>query len=380
MLGTLNSADMSGSLRAPKPINIPLLHGKKSGNSFSSPSRVSMDKDVFNFHPRIHLPWKLCEPPQVASEPPRQLPFSLVLPEPTIPTMKKAVMPPIKMPNSTTRNHKNSSHLVMVADFASHKTKGLQFEMKQLTFNNLGFDPKNLREMGAIFKNILVKRRRVQHQQQYMTQPPTSARGHHKESKIIRVGRDGKRARAERRSSSVPILESKTHLVAVESISLGDIPEELLYHITECLTNKDKFNMCIASSRIIPQMWGVTLVAYSRSLALVQEECESMGILTEIASTSQIQAQEEWWSCTQEGRMMLEDVRRYDANPARYETDVMELRDIEQKLLAKFQATVGVLKDVMAKWGDVCKHRDDISKMCQVFHVVVSSVFSLSVT
>jgi len=158
---------------------------------------------------------------------------------------------------------------------------------------------------------------------------------------------------------------------------LGDLPEELLAITASYLTHQEKFKLCLASSRVVPQMWGVVLVDYSAALKKIQDRCEAQGILTEIASESQILAQEQWWECTQARKMMEEDVRRYDENPPRYETEMEEVVNLERERLNKFQATVGVLAEVMRIWSECCAERDEIAKMCQCFHNCVSTVFRL---
>merc|ERR1712096_424642 len=96
-----------------------------------------------------------------------------------------------------------------------------------------------------------------------------------------------------------------------KSLWLGDLPEELLSITCKFLTHVEKFNLCLACNRVVPQMWGVVLVDYSQVLKHTQYRCEGQGILTEIASESQILAQEQWWECTQGRKMLEEDVRRY---------------------------------------------------------------------
>jgi hypothetical protein len=158
---------------------------------------------------------------------------------------------------------------------------------------------------------------------------------------------------------------------------LGDLPEELFALTASYLTHEEKFKLCLASSRVIPQMWGVVLVDYSAALKKIQDRCEAQGILTEIASESQILAQEQWWESTQARKMMEEDVRRYDDNSARFETDMEECIELERVRLNKFQATVGVLAEVMRIWSQCCAERDEIATMCQRFHNCVSTVFRL---
>lgn len=160
-------------------------------------------------------------------------------------------------------------------------------------------------------------------------------------------------------------------------IWLGDLPEEMFTHIVSYLTLDEQFELCIGGSRCIPQFWGVTLVAYSNRLKEVQGQCESQGILTEIASESQVQAQELWWQTQQGKRMLLEDERRYRSNPVRFEMDVTDLVQQEKHALNRFQATVGVLADVMAMWSRVCTERDQMAKRTQRFHLCISKVFGL---
>merc|ERR1712196_216037 len=124
-------------------------------------------------------------------------------------------------------------------------------------------------------------------------------------------------------------------------------------------------------------MWGVVLISYSKSLKRIQERCEAQGILTEIASDAQIEAQEAWWQSTQQRQMMLQDDQRHRENPARFETDLDEILEMEQDKLNRFQATVGVLADVMQMWSRCCVRRDKIAQMCQSFHSCVGVVFGL---
>jgi len=153
--------------------------------------------------------------------------------------------------------------------------------------------------------------------------------------------------------------------------------EDIFGIVIEYLTDKEKFNLCISGSRIVPHMWGVVLISYSKSLKRIQERCEAQGILTEIASDAQIEAQEQWWQSTQMRQMMLEDGQRYAENHARFETDLDDILEVEQDKLNRFQATVGVLADVMQMWSRCCARRDKIAQMCQSFHSCVGVVFGL---
>lgn len=60
------------------------------------------------------------------------------------------------------------------------------------------------------------------------------------------------------------------HLLSLKEVGLSDMPEELLLTIVEYLGHGEQFNLCVASCRSIPQMWGVVLVAYSWSLKWIQ--------------------------------------------------------------------------------------------------------------
>lgn len=161
---------------------------------------------------------------------------------------------------------------------------------------------------------------------------------------------------------------------------LKDIPEELLLVIAQFLGHGEQFRLCLASSRVIPHTWGVVLVCYAQALKNIQHKCESQGILTEIASDAQIDAQEKWWQCIQQRKMLMEDVRAFDENAARFELDLQDIITQERDKLNRFQATVEVLGDVMKIWSRCCTQRDQIAQMCQKFHLCVSKVFAIQVS
>jgi hypothetical protein len=158
---------------------------------------------------------------------------------------------------------------------------------------------------------------------------------------------------------------------------LACIPEELLYIVNSFLTESEMFDMCVASSRQIPQWWGVTLQCYSQRMQAVQHECESQGILTEIASQAQQTAQEKWVEATQQRQMLGEDTRRQNHNIIQWDLDMEEHLEKEHELLRKFQASVGVLGDVMGMWGKTCKRRDLCAKGCSHFHIAIGTVFAI---
>lgn len=162
-----------------------------------------------------------------------------------------------------------------------------------------------------------------------------------------------------------------------ESI-LNLLPEELILITCEFLDPRSQFELCVASNRVLPHVWGVVLVSFSRQLTELQSGCEAQGILTDIASQSQLAAQEEWWQMTQERKLMLEDLPRYRQDPVRFDLEIEELLDKESALLNRFQATVDVLAEVMSTWAKLCKHRDQAAKQCQQFHAAVGRVFAIS--
>jgi hypothetical protein len=93
-------------------------------------------------------------------------------------------------------------------------------------------------------------------------------------------------------------LEKEQVVVVEYKARLHDLPEEMMLEMVGFLGFSDQYNLCVACSRTIPLMWFSVLISYSTSLKHVQMETEEFGILTEIASESQINAQNEWCTVT----------------------------------------------------------------------------------
>ncbi|CAD7936720.1 unnamed protein product [Amoebophrya sp. A120] len=184
------------------------------------------------------------------------------------------------------------------------------------------------------------------------------------------------------RSHSVPLDKHQSKdlewLDGLEQpLHLAELPEEILFLIFDYLSHKEKFYVCIASSRQLPHVWGVVLVFFSKALQGLQQQCEEQGVLTDIASTKQTDAQQEWQEAIATRRMMCEDVRRFDRNTARFELDLAELLDVENERMAKFQAAVQVLAEVMNRWSTMCRERDETARMCSGFHAAIAVTFAM---
>jgi len=176
-------------------------------------------------------------------------------------------------------------------------------------------------------------------------------------------------------SSSSRVEERTEECTLPSSNTLLGLNVDLFSTTLQYLTKEDILSLCIGSSRRCPLLWVAASGELAREYAHRAESCEEVAILTEIASQGQVAIHEEVCQANEQLAHMLNDARRYQRNPMRFDLDFQDAVALEKTMAIKFQACVGILQEVMQRWTIVCDSRDEIADFSQEFHRLIRIIW-----